>query len=128
MTQALMALWMAAATTAAAGEAKVTPLLTQDLKEAPGQEATMLTVEYGPGESSPEHRHNAHVFVYVLEGELTMQVKGQKAVTLGPGQTFYESPDDVHAVSRNASATKPVRFLVFFVKKKGAPTTVPANP
>jgi len=128
MTKALIALCMAAATAAAAQEAKVTSLMTQDLKELPGQEATMLTVEYPPGGSSPEHRHNAHVFVYVLEGELTMQVKGKKELTLGPGQTFYEAPEDVHAVSRNASATKPVRFLVFFVKKKGAPTTVPANP
>jgi quercetin dioxygenase-like cupin family protein len=91
------------------------------------QEATMVTVEYAPGGSSPEHRHNAHVFVYVLEGSVVMQVKGGKEVTLGPGQTFYESPEDVHTVSRNASATQPARFLVFFAKPKGTPLTVPAR-
>ena len=87
----------------------------------------MLTVEYPPGGSSAEHRHNAYVFVYVLDGAVVMQVKGGKEVTLGPSQTFYESPEDVHTVSRNASATKPARFLVFIVKQKGAPITVPAK-
>ena len=77
----------------------------------------MVTVEYAPGASSAEHRHNAHTFVYVLEGSVTMQVKGGKEVTLGPGQTFYESPEDVHTVSKNASSTKPAKFLVFFVKE-----------
>ena len=81
----------------------------------------MVTVEYAPGASSAEHRHNAHTFVYVLEGSVVMQVKGGKEVTLGPGQTFYESPDDIHSVSKNASATKPAKFLVFMVKDKGAP-------
>lgn len=83
----------------------------------------MLTVEYPPGGASTPHRHDAHVFVYVLEGSLVMQVDGREPVTLGPGETFYESPEDVHRVSRNASATEPVRFLVFFVKEKGRPTT-----
>ena len=87
----------------------------------------MLTIEYPPGATSKEHRHNAHTFVYVLEGSVVMQVKGGKEVTLGPGQTFYEAPADVHTVSRNASATKPAKFVVFFVKEKGAPTTVPAR-
>jgi len=87
----------------------------------------MLTVEYPPGASSAEHRHNAHTFVYVLEGSVIMQVKGGDPVTLGPGQTFYESPDDVHTVSRNASTTKPAKFLVLFVKEKGAPASVPAK-
>ena len=87
----------------------------------------MLTVEYPPGGSSAEHRHNAHVFVYVLEGSVVMAVKGGKEVTLGPGQTFYESPEDIHTVSKNASNTKPAKFLVFFVKDKGAPPTVPAK-
>jgi quercetin dioxygenase-like cupin family protein len=111
----------------AAQEAKVTPLRTQELSGILGKEATILTVEYPPGGSSAEHRHNAHVFVYVLEGSVVMQVKGGKEVTLGPSQTFYESPEDVHAVSRNASTTKPAKFLVFFVKEKGAPLTVPAK-
>jgi quercetin dioxygenase-like cupin family protein len=110
---------------AAADNAKVTPLMTKDL--APGQEGSMVTVEYAPGASSAEHRHNAHTFVYVLEGSIVMQVKGGKEVTLVPGQTFYESPQDIHTVSKNASATKPAKFLVFFVKEKGAPASVPAK-
>ena len=87
----------------------------------------MLTVEYAPGASSTPHRHNAQTFVYVLRGSLVMQVKGGKEVTLGPGQTFYESPEDIHMVSRNASSTKPAKFLVFFVKEKGAPGSVPSK-
>jgi len=112
-----------------ADDAKVTPLISKDLAgiAAAPQEADMLTVEYAPGATSAVHRHNAYTFVYVLQGSVVMQVKGGKEVTLGPGQTFYESPDDIHTVSRNASATKPAKFLVFFVKKKGAPPTVPAN-
>lgn len=113
------------AVAAAAQNAKVTQLMTRDL--APGQEGSMVTVEYAPGASSAEHRHNAHTFVYVLEGSIVMQVKGGKEVTLVPGQTFYESPDDIHTVSKNASATKPAKFLVFFVKQKGAPASVPAK-
>jgi quercetin dioxygenase-like cupin family protein len=110
-----------------AQDAKVTPLLSKDLAGIAGKEGTMVTVEYAPGASSAEHRHNAHTFVYVLEGSVVMQVKGGKEVTLGPGQTFYESPEDVHTVSKNASTTKPAKFLVFFVKDKGAPGTVPAK-
>ena len=123
----LTALCLAASTaTAAAQEAKVTPLVTRN-KGRDGKEGTMIMVEYAPGGSDAAHRHNAYVFVYVLEGALVMQVKGGKEVTLGPGQTFYESPEDVHTVSRNASTTKPAKFLVFFVKQKGAPITVPAK-
>src|SRR5262249_14947667 len=107
--------------------AKVTPLMAKDLTGIPGKEAVMVTVEYGPGGSSAEHRHNAHTFVYVLEGSVVMQVKGGKEVTVGPGETFYESPDDIHTVSKNASTTRPAKFLVFFVKEKGAPPTVPAK-
>jgi quercetin dioxygenase-like cupin family protein len=110
-----------------AQDAKVTPLLTKDLTGIMGKEGSMVTVEYAPGASSSEHRHNAHTFVYVLEGSVVMQVKGGKEVTLGPGQTFYESPDDIHTVSKNASSTKPAKFLVFFVKEKGAPATVPVK-
>jgi quercetin dioxygenase-like cupin family protein len=111
----------------AAQEATVTPLLTKDLAGigAAPQECMMLAVEYEPGASSNEHRHNAHTFVYVLEGSVIMQVKGGKEVTLGPGQTFYESPTDIHTVSRNASSTERAKFLMFFVKQKGAPATVP---
>ena len=127
MTKMLIAFCLAAAAAAVAQDAKVTPLRTQELVGIAGKEATMLTVEYPPGGSSAEHRHNAYVFVYVLDGAVVMQVKGGKEVTLGPSQTFYESPEDVHTVSRNASATKPARFLVFIVKQKGAPITVPAK-
>ena len=126
MMKALIALCILAAS-AAAQDAKVTPLMTKELSGIPGKEATMLTMEYPPGASSAEHRHNAHTFVYVLDGSIVMQVKGGKEVTLGPGETFYESPDDVHTVSRNASSTKPARFLVFFVKQTGAPATVRAK-
>jgi len=107
--------------------AKVTPLTTKDLAGLPGKEAVMLTVEYPPGASSTRHRHNANTFVYVLEGSIVMQVEGGKEVTLGPGQTFYESPDDVHVVSKNASNSQPAKFLVFFVKDKGAPSLVPVQ-
>lgn len=105
----------------------VTPLLTKDLAGVTGKEAVMLTVEYPPGATSSKHRHNANTFVYVLEGSVVMQVAGGKETTLGPGETFYESPDDIHTVSRNASDTKPAKFLVFFVKDKGAPSLVPVN-
>ena len=106
---------------------KVTPLMGEDLAGLPGKEGVMLTVEYAPGASSGKHRHNAHTFVYVLEGAIVMQVAGGEAVTLGPGQTFYESPDDIHLVSKNASDSQPAKFLVFFVKDKGAPPTVPVQ-
>ena len=126
MTKLLIAIFLTA-TAATAQNPTVTPLMTQELTGLAGKEATMVTVEYAPGASSAEHRHNAFTFVYVLEGSVVMQVKGGKEVTLGPGQTFYESPEDVHTVSRNASTTKPAKFLVFFVKQKGAPQTVPAK-
>jgi quercetin dioxygenase-like cupin family protein len=106
---------------------KVNPLMAQDLAGLAGKEGMMLTVEYAPGAASTQHRHNAHVFVYVLEGSVVMQVEGGKPVTLGAGQTFYESPGDVHSVSKNASNTKAAKFLVFMVKDKGAPPVLPAK-
>jgi quercetin dioxygenase-like cupin family protein len=99
------------------------PLMTRDLAGLPGKEAIVLTVNYGPGESSRPHRHDANVFVYVLEGTITMQVKGGPAVTLHPGQTYYEGPSDIHTVSENASKTAPAKILVFIVKDKGTPIT-----
>ncbi len=108
-------------------EAKVTPLLSKDLTEFPGKEGLMITVEYPPGSTDPVHRHNAHGFIYVLEGSIVMQVRGGKEVTLTPGQTFYEGPSDVHVVGRNASQTKPAKFVVFLVKDKGTPVFLPAN-
>jgi quercetin dioxygenase-like cupin family protein len=110
-----------------AQEAKVTPILSKDLKDVPGKEVSMITVVYPPGSSDPIHRHNAHAFVYVLEGSIVMQVRGGKPVTLTPGQSFFEGPDDVHVVGRNASDTKPAKFVVFLVKEKGAPILVPAK-
>jgi quercetin dioxygenase-like cupin family protein len=114
-------------TTLVAQEAKVAPLMSKDLTEYPGKEGVMITVEYPPGHSDDIHRHNAYVFVYVLEGSVVMQVRGGKEVTLTPGQAFYEGPDDIHLVGRNASKTKPAKFVAFFVKTKGTPILVPAK-
>lgn len=108
-------------------EAKVTPLMSKDLTDVPGKEGVMITVEYPPGWSDPIHRHNADAFVYVLEGSVVMQVRGGKEVTLTPGQTFFEGPSDVHVVGRNASKTRPAKFVVFLVKEKGAPVLIPAK-
>jgi len=108
-------------------EAKVTPVMSKDLADIPGKEGLMITVVYPPGSSDPVHRHNAHGFIYVLEGSIVTQVKGGKEMTLTPGQSFYEGPDDVHVVGRNASQTKPAKFLVFLVKDKNAPVLVPVN-
>jgi len=113
--------------TLVAQEAKVGELFSKDLTSLPGKEGLMITVEYPPGSVDPIHRHNAHAFVYVLEGSIVMQVRGGKEVTLTPGQTFYEGPDDVHVIGRNASQTKPAKFVVFLVKDKGAPVVVPAK-
>ena len=110
-----------------AKEANVTPLFSKDLADLPGKEGLMLMVEYPPGSSDPIHRHNANAFVYVLEGSIVMQVRGGKEVTLTAGQTFYEGPSDVHVVGRNASQTKPAKFVVVLVKDKGAPAVIPSN-
>jgi len=110
-----------------AQEAKVTPLLSEVLTDMSGKEGLMISVEYAPGGSSPIHRHNAHAFVYVLEGSIVMQVQGGKELTLTPGQTFYEGPNDIHAVSRNASSAAPAKFIVVLVKDKGAPVVVPVK-
>ena len=110
-----------------AQEAKVTSLMSKDLKDFPGKEGLLITVEYPPGATDPIHRHNAHAFVYVLEGSIVMQLKGGKEVTLTPGQTFYEGPDDVHIVGRSADKTKPAKFVVFLIKDKGAPVLVPVK-
>src|SRR6201982_2166477 len=123
----VLALACLMSSTLLAEEAKVTELMSKDLKDLPGKEGLMIIVDYPPGSTDPIHRHNAHAFVYVLEGTIVMQVRGGKEVTVTPGQTFYEGPDDVHVVGRNASQTKPAKFVVFFVKDKGAPLVVPAN-
>jgi quercetin dioxygenase-like cupin family protein len=123
----LFVLAILAVNTAVAEEAKVTPLFSKELKVGSGREGLMMIVEYPPGSSDPIHRHNANAFVYVLEGTIVMQVKGGKQVTLTPGQTFYEGPDDVHVVGHNASNTQPAKFVVFLVKDKGAPALVPVK-
>jgi quercetin dioxygenase-like cupin family protein len=110
-----------------AQEAKVTSLMSKDLTENPGKELLMITVEHAPGGSSPIHRHNAHAMVYVMEGSVVMQLKGGKQITLTPGQSFYEGPDDIHVVDRNASKTQPAKFVVFLIKDKGAPALVPVK-
>ena len=129
MTSKLVALVLLSVMTgtARAEPAKVTSLMSKALTENPGKEVLMITVDYPPGSSDPIHRHNAQAFVYVLEGSIVMQVKGGKEVTLTPGQTFYEGPDDIHVVGRNASSTKPAKFVVFMIKDKGAPVFVPAE-
>src|SRR4029453_17154661 len=126
-TKPILALACLMSGTLVAQEAKVTPLLSKDLTEFSGKEGVMITVEYPPGSTDPVHRHNAHGFIYVLEGSIVMQVRGGKEVTLTPGQTFYEGPSDVHVVGRNASQSKSAKFVVFLAKDKGAPVLVPAN-
>jgi quercetin dioxygenase-like cupin family protein len=123
----MLVLPLLVSSTLMAQEAKVTPLMSKDLPEFPGKEGLMISVMYPPGASDPIHRHNAHAFLYVLEGSVVMQLKGGKEITLAPGQTFYEGPNDVHVVGRNASDTKPAKFVVFLVKDKDAPVLIPVK-
>jgi quercetin dioxygenase-like cupin family protein len=115
------------ASTVMAQQPDVVTVMSKDLTDFPGKEVVMITVEFPPGGSDPIHRHNAHGFIYVLEGSVVMQVKGATEVTLTPGQTFYEGPDDVHVVGRNASTTRPAKLLAILVKDKGAPILVPVK-
>jgi quercetin dioxygenase-like cupin family protein len=121
----LLGLLCLAAVSPSEPEVKVTSLISKEMKDIPGKEGLMIAVEYAPGGADPVHRHDAHGFIYVLEGSVVMQVKGGKEVTLKPGETFYEGPDDLHVVGRNASKTEPAKFLVFLVKEKGAPVLIP---
>ena len=123
----VLSLSLAGGTVLAAQDTTIKSLLLKDLAGTPAKELSMITVEYRPGATDPVHRHHAQAMVYVLEGSVVMQVEGKDPVTLMPGQTFYEGPDDVHVVARNASQTEPAKFLVFFVKDKGAPILVPAK-
>jgi quercetin dioxygenase-like cupin family protein len=109
-------------------DAVVVSLIAEQLADTPGKELDMITVEYPPGGSSPPHRHDAYVLVYVLEGAIEMQVRGQKLVMLKAGESFLERPDDIHEVSRNASPTKPAKFLVVALKAAGKPLTRDAAP
>lgn len=110
-----------------ASDAAVERLISEQLPDVAGRELDMITVQYPPGGASAPHRHNAYVLVYVLEGAVQMGIRGRDPVTLQAGQTFVERPEDVHQVSRNASATQPAKFLVVFLKKTGQPVTVPAS-
>ncbi|MYH69921.1 MAG: cupin domain-containing protein [Gammaproteobacteria bacterium] len=110
-----------------ATSAEVAMLYKQDLADMPGKAGQLLTVEFAPGEVSAPHRHNAHTFVYVLEGSVVMQVQGGEAKTLTAGQTFYENPDDIHTVANNASDTEPAKILVFFIKDSDAPASMPVE-
>src|ERR1043165_8031052 len=123
----LLVLACLASSTLMGQEAKLTDLFSKDLSNIPGKEGVMMIVDYPPGSVDAIHRHNAHAFVYVLEGSIVMQVRGGKEVTLTPGQAFYEGPDDIHVVGRNASKIKPAKFVLVMVKDKGAPVLVPAK-
>jgi quercetin dioxygenase-like cupin family protein len=101
--------------------------MLKDLPDQPGKEMLMISVVYPPGTVEHIHRHDAHAFVYVLEGSIIEGVRGGKEVTLTPGQTFYEGPGDVHTIGRNASKTKPARFIVVLLKKKGVDAVLPAE-
>src|SRR6185312_5502008 len=116
LTKIILVLACLTPSTLVAQQAKVTELMSKELTNLPGKEGLMITVEYPPGAQDPVHRHNANAFVYVLEGSVVMQVKGGEQVTLQPGQTFYEGPNDIHLVGRNASKTEPAKFLVVFIK------------
>lgn len=111
----------------AGGEIKVTPKFATELSDLPGKEGMVITVEFPPGHVSEAHRHEAHTFVYVLEGNIDMQVAGGELKHLKPGDVFYENPNDVHSIATNTSKTKPAKFLVMFVKNKGAPPVLPAK-
>lgn len=127
MKKTLLLALVLAAPLAAQQSTKVTPLITKDLANIPGKEVRMVTVEFPPGGSDPAHRHDAYVFVYVLEGSVVMGVKGGNPVTLTPGQTFYEGPEDIHTIARNASKTKRAKFLAFLLKDKAAPASIPVK-
>jgi quercetin dioxygenase-like cupin family protein len=118
---------LVANTAQAAPQAIVKELMTKPLPDYPGKEALMISVEYPPGAVDPVHRHDAHAYVYVVEGTIVMQVRGGKAVTLKPGDTFYEGPDDIHTVGRNASNTKRAKFIVLLLKDKDKPVLTPVK-
>jgi quercetin dioxygenase-like cupin family protein len=133
LKQIAVALWMTAGVLggvahAAAPKAIVTEVMTKPLPDFPGKEALMITVDYPPGAVDPVHRHHADSFVYVLEGSIVMQVQNGPEVTLTPGESFYEGPDDLHTVGRNASQTESAKFLVLLLKDQHAPFFIPEHP
>jgi peroxiredoxin/quercetin dioxygenase-like cupin family protein len=106
---------------------KSTVLLTDPLPQLDDKEVVMLTVDVPPGGSSPPHRHNGYVYVYVLEGAMVMKTREGPETTVTAGQHFVERPQDLHMISRNPSATAPARFLVVMIKDAGAPISVAAD-
>ncbi|WP_349263180.1 cupin domain-containing protein [Steroidobacter sp.] len=118
---------MATAQANDAAHPKVTELFTKALADYPGKEALMITVEFPPGAVDPVHKHDAHAFVYVVEGSIVMGVKGGREVTLKPGDTFYEGPNDLHTVGRNASKTEPAKFIVLLLKEQGKDFFIPVQ-
>jgi len=124
---AIAACVLAAQFAPAAPTPEVKEIMSKPLPDLPGKEGLMLMVTYPPGSADEIHRHNAHAFVYVLEGSVVMQLRGAEPVTLKAGETFYEGPNDVHIVGRNASDSKPAKFIVFLVKKQGVPVFIPAK-
>jgi quercetin dioxygenase-like cupin family protein len=108
-------------------EANVSPIMSKLLPDVPGKEVVMITVTYPPGSSGPVHKHGAHAFIYVLEGSVVMGVNGGEPVTLAPGQAFYEGTNDIHAIGRNASKTRPAKFLVLLIKDEITPISVPVK-
>ncbi len=127
MKPALLLCLLLGGTAVFAADPEVTSLMSKPLPDFPGKEVLMITVDYPPGGSDPIHKHNAHAFVYVLEGSIVMGVEGGKPVTLTPGQTFYEGPTDVHTIGRNASQTKPAKFLVLLLKDENTPVLIPVK-
>ena len=124
---AIAACALAAQFASAAPQPEVKEVLSKPFPDISGKEGLMLMVTYPPGSADEIHRHNAHAFVYVLEGAIVMQLRGAEPVTVKAGETFYEGPNDVHIVGRSASDTKPAKFVVFLVKNQGAPALVPAK-
>ena len=127
LKESLVSMLLVATAATAAAQDTVRNVFQTDVGDVANQEILMLEVNYPPGNDSPVHRHNAHTIVYVLEGAVVMQVEGSEPQTLGPGEVFYETPDDVHTVSRNASDTEAAKILVFFLKGQDAATTEPAD-
>ena len=127
MKAALLLSLLLGSTSVLAADPTVTSLMTKALPDFPGKELLMITVEYPPGGADPIHKHDAHALVYVLEGSIVMGVEGGEPVTLTPGQTFYEGPKDIHTIGRNASQTKPAKFLVVLLKDKNAPVFIPVK-
>jgi quercetin dioxygenase-like cupin family protein len=116
-----------AQTAGAAPQSSRKVLMTKDLADFPGKEALVYLIDYPPGTNNLPHRHDAHVFLHILSGQLNAQVKGGELTVLNPGDTYYESPNDIHIVSRNPSSTTPAKAILFMVHNKGAALSTPVK-